>query len=424
MKKEKNLYLTRYAYPPVILEEVQPKNPGIIVTIPAYHEPDLLNSLQSLAGCDLPQCDVMVIVLINQPENCGGVSNEINRKSYEKAVAWSSGINSSRLYFKILWLKDLPAKDAGVGLARKIAMDEAVRQFEKLRSVNPSIHEDGIIVGYDADCTCDNNYLLEIERYFTNKHIPAANIYYEHPLEGVLKPVYYEAILQYELYLRYHVHALRYTGFPYAFQTVGSCMAVRSSVYQKQGGMNKRKAGEDFYFLQKLFPLKGFGEITRTCVKPSPRISDRVPFGTGKAMGVLLENESPKLLVYDPRSYRDLREFINNWQEYYHTTHYKMLIQKLPESIKTYLQKNDFEKVLEEIKSSSPQIETFYKKFFHWMNGFRIFKYMNDIRDHFYPSIEVEKAAEWLLKEQYNWSGKTDTKSLLLELRKIDKGLI
>ena len=81
-------------------------------------------------------------------------------------------------------------------------------------------------------------------------------------------------------------HAL----FPFAFHTIGSSMAVRASSYMRQGGMNKRKAGEDFYFQQKIIPLCGFTECNSTVVYPSPRPSYRVPFGTGRAMLGYLQN--------------------------------------------------------------------------------------------------------------------------------------
>jgi hypothetical protein len=40
--------------------------------------------------------------------------------------------------------------------------------------------------------------------------------------------------------------------FSYAYHTVGSAMAVKAYQYVKVGGMNRRQAGEDFYFIQKL----------------------------------------------------------------------------------------------------------------------------------------------------------------------------
>ncbi len=35
---------------------------------------------------------------------------------------------------------------------------------------------------------------------------------------------------------------------------VGSALAVKALQYVKAGGMNRKQAGEDFYFVQKLVP--------------------------------------------------------------------------------------------------------------------------------------------------------------------------
>ncbi|MEZ4848575.1 MAG: hypothetical protein R3B93_08135 [Bacteroidia bacterium] len=70
----------------------------------------------------------------------------------------------------------------------------------------------------------------------------------------------------------------------HAFHCVGSSMAVRSIAYQKRGGMNRRKAGEDFYFLQKFIAEGTLAELSTTKVIPSPRASEKVPFGTGRAI--------------------------------------------------------------------------------------------------------------------------------------------
>ena len=73
---------------------------------------------------------------------------------------------------------------------------------------------------------------------------------------------------------------MKYSNLPYSFHTIGSAFALTASAYTRQGGMNRRKAGEDFYFINKLIKGEIFGEINDTKVIPSPRISDRVPFGT------------------------------------------------------------------------------------------------------------------------------------------------
>ena len=106
-----------------------------------------------------------------------------------------------------------------------------------------------MIVNIDADCTTESNYLLTIHQHFqAQPESWAAGIRYEHALDD-------PAIVDYELHLRYYVQAQRHVGMPFAHQTLGSCMVVRSEAYARMGGMNRRKAGEDFYFLQKFIEV-------------------------------------------------------------------------------------------------------------------------------------------------------------------------
>ena len=216
---------------------------------------------------------------------------------------WAQDKENDKISIHIIKAYDLPKKNAGVGLARKIGMDEAVRRFEAIGNRR------GIMACFDADCTCTNNYLLAIQQFYTkNPHSNAALVYFEHPLSGELSDEEtYRGILHYELHLRYLKNALQYTTHPFSYYTIGSCISVTSKAYQKQGGMNKRKAGEDFYFLQKIAALGPLGEINSATVYPSPRASDRVPFGTGKAINDLLVSGPDSQLTYHPDIFKELK---------------------------------------------------------------------------------------------------------------------
>ena len=157
-------------------------------------------------------------------------------------------------------------------------MDLALERFKK-------IGYNGIIAGLDADTTVAENYLYEINHFFINTNNQAASIHFEHPINGYdYNQFNYEQIIYYELHLRYYKNALQYLELPFAFHTIGSAFALTAKAYARQGGMNRRKAGEDFYFINKLIKGEKFGEINKTMVVPSPRISERVPFGTGRAI--------------------------------------------------------------------------------------------------------------------------------------------
>lgn len=365
---------------------------GLIVVIPCFNEPDLAGSLQALWDCARPEDAVEVIVVINASAKHGAEIQACNQKSFQDATEWVTGHPDPQFAVHLLHFPDLPPKHAGVGLARKIGMDEAVRRFDDIGK------PDGVIVCFDADCRCERNYLQSIERHFAeHSRSPACGIYFEHPLEGPLDAKVYEAIALYELHLRYYIQALRYAGFPHAYHTIGSSMAVRAEAYVKQGGMNKRQAGEDFYFLQKIIPLGGFADVTDTKVIPSPRPSDRVPFGTGKAVGDFLQEQW--MGTYPLEAFQDLRKFFEQLPEWYRSKNFSASAQSdvLPESIRSFLAKEHFAQAAEEICANTSSEAAFRKRFFHWFNGFQAMKFVHHARDQFYGEQSIEAEAKKLL---------------------------
>ncbi len=60
------------------------------------------------------------------------------------------------------------------------------------------------------------------------------------------------ALLRYELYMRHYFLNLLRIDSPYAFLALGSTISLPVWAYRKVGGISPFKAGEDFYFLQKL----------------------------------------------------------------------------------------------------------------------------------------------------------------------------
>ena len=410
----KNLYLERYAHPVQLISTPPQENLGIIVTIPCYHEPDLIGSLQSLHDSSLPTCAVEVIVVINHSEKEDDFIKTQNQQTYETAIQWANTHNQTSRQYHILF-SELPDKHAGVGLARKVAMDEAVRRYEHIDN------SEGVIVCFDADSLCHENYLIEIEKHFHNNvNSSGCSIYFEHPLLGNLNKEVYQAITEYELFLRYYTHSQKYCGLPYAFETIGSSMAVRSSAYQKQGGMNRRKAGEDFYFLHKIIALGNFSEIKTTTVIPSPRQSDRVPFGTGRAVNKWLEEKS--LSTYAPQTFIDLKAFTDHVESLYliKNSEIETFINTLPTSICSFLINNNFESSLVSIKNNSASQGTFIQKFYQWLDAFKVLKYVHHARNEHHPNIDVLKASQWLLNEVHNLTTYSK-KEALNAFRALDK---
>ncbi len=193
-------------------------------------------------------------------------------------------------------------KFAGVGLARKIGMDLALTKFDYC-SINKKI-----IICTDADCIVDSNYLSEISQEFNRNNYEAAVVNFEHDIAGNDEET--KAIICYEIFLRYYVLGLAYAKSDYAFHTIGSTMLCTPEAYVKVEGMNKRKAAEDFYFLEKLAKIYPIGEIKTTFVHPSKRGSWRVPFGTGRSVDRFLMNTKDEYLLYDPKSFAVLKTWL------------------------------------------------------------------------------------------------------------------
>lgn len=410
----KNIYLKRYANPSQLILSPPNVDLGIIVTIPCFNETSLISSLQSLHESSLPDCAVEVIVVINHSERADDTIKIQNQQTYDEALKWVKANIHPILKFHI-HLCELPHKHAGVGLARKIAMDEAVRRFEAINK------PEGVIVCFDADSLCQENYLSEIEQHFS-KHTksPGCSIHFEHPLSGNLDNNIYQAITEYELFLRYYTHTQKYCGLPYAHETIGSSMVVRSSAYQKQGGMNRRKAGEDFYFLHKIIAIGNFTDLKTTTVIPSPRQSDRVPFGTGRAVNKWLEEKS--LTTYNPQTFIGLKVFTDQVVQLWNISNAELdkLITNLPNSIRSFLFDNDFKAALTSIKNNSASKETFINRFFHWFDALKLLKYVHHSRDEHHTNVPVLEASQWLLSESYSIQVSSEKEALLI-FRKIDQ---
>lgn len=383
-----NLYLQRYAWPEALYHDKPRDDLGLIITIPAFDENRLELAIGSIYQCKLPKCAVEIHILINYPENpdeyyvkgCKEMKDRLLKQFPEKSHL--------KLYIHDM---GLPRKHAGVGLARKILMDEAVRRFERIQK------DDGIIVGFDADCSCSTNYLQAIYSFFqVNRKAEGASIYFEHPencLENSEEVVH--AALDYELHLRCYIDALRWAGVPHSFQTIGSAMAVRSRAYQKQGGMNRRKAGEDFYFLHRIIREGNYGDITDTKVIPSPRPSDRVPFGTGKA--VINRLSSGHQLTYNPKSYYLLKEFINLIEDKIDTSK-NVNLTELPVKARGFFKYLNFEEALSNIQRQSSTESRYRKHFYQWFDGFKVMKFLHYLRDEGYEDTPIKESSEALSK--------------------------
>ncbi len=389
---ELSAYQERFGFQAPVIDQPPHTDLGMVVVIPCFNETQLVPTLQSLADCELPDTAVEVLVVINSGEQHPEAIRKQNEATLQAARAWSAQ-QTSAIAFHWIVADRLPRKHAGVGLARRIGLDEAAARLYAVQ------RPESVLLCYDADCLCAPNYLKVVyEHFLARPKQLAASIHFEHPLEGeAYAASVYEAIAHYELFLRYYRWGLHWAGHPFAYHTIGSSMAVRAHSYLKQGGMNRRKAGEDFYFLQKLIPLGNFGEITTTKVIPAPRASDRVPFGTGRAVGQWLDGSRPRWEGYHPQSFHDLKQLLDQVEQLYDAPAAKAIVNQLSPLLQQFLATRSWEQHLAEIRNHSGSQAGFVQRFFRWFNAFEALKWVHYARDNGYPDQELTGVArEWL----------------------------
>ena len=382
-------YQRRFGFSDSIPRDTPSPDLSLVVVIPAHNEPDLIGTLESLYRCERPTQAVEILIIVNASAKDAPNIHAQNQECIDEASAWIRQHNTPHLSFHLQHFPDLPKKHAGVGLARKIGMDEAAYRLYAAGHL-----DDGIIVCFDADCSCQPNFLTENARHFAeNPTSSACSTYFEHPLSGPLRKELYQAAAAYELHLRYYVEALRTVDFPYAYHSIGSSMSVRARNYLQQGGMNRKKAGEDFYFLQKLMISATISELNTTTVYPSPRPSQRVPFGTGRAIQQVLDGEEQTSYPYAAfRAVGALVTQINNLKEVPNAKPERFL-SDIPQSIRSFLEINGLHEATKEIAANVRNATQFQKRFWQWFNGFRCMKYLNWASESVYPRQAIMHVA-------------------------------
>lgn len=382
-------------FPAFVDAEVSPSL-SMIVVIPCLNEPELIRTLESVWTCEPVQSVCEVIVAVNDSENSSQTVKHLNQETYRNLWVWKKENDRPDLILHPLYAPSVNARHAGAGMARKIGMDEAVRRFNVLNK------PEGVLVSLDADCLVSANYLKRIETKFTSeKTCFGATINFHHRMEEMEDPKQKKGIQLYEDYLHYYKQALEWTGFPNSMHTIGSAFAVRAGAYVKQGGMNRRQAGEDFYFLHKLTKLGPVSEITDAMVYPSARTSDRVPFGTGASMTKWMNDSENLALTYHFSAFRDLKGLFGRVDSLFriNKAEYNAWMDSQADSVKEYLDTLDFAGRLNEINRNSSSPEAFRKRFFQFFDAFIVLRFLNLAHQQHYSKQNLLEAIGLLQDE-------------------------
>lgn len=288
--------------------------------------------------------------------------------------------------------REMPAKAGGVGTARKIGMDAALGLFD-YRLVGGKL-----LICLDADTLVADNYLAAIRDYFHQEQAVAAVVNYVHQIP--MHTANRLAILNYDIFLRYYVLGLQYAGSPYAFHSLGSTMICTVDAYIAVGGMNRREAAEDFYFLNKLAKYDKVGRVTATTVYPSARLSRRVPFGTGRRVARFLEGRENEWRLYDPHIFTVIKKWLQVMEAAPERGEEEIMTaaRGIDPLLELFLKHNNFSSTWAGVKRNVKQPGGLRRHFHCWFDGFKTMKLVHFLTEQGFPPVNMFRALEIILK--------------------------
>jgi len=425
-------YLTTYAEPEARwteaqLERLPADDWDYVITIPACGEDQYLpGALQSINQCQAVQSSrrVLCIVVLNGNESRAAefrLSNEKMRSWFENnCTTIADPLNSQgscpqrllswqRLEILVIdrslepWL--IPA-DQGVGLVRKIGADLALFLYAVGKVKSSWIH------ATDADARVPADYLIRTDQMegkaagvFTSvscviypyRHIPDPGMSADDHRR------YWNALTDYELWLRYYTEGLQWAGSSYAYPSIGSLLAFDCLAYAKIRGFPKRMAGEDFYFQNKLAKVGSMMMLEGEPIELLTRPSNRVPFGTGQGTISIerLHQAGDIYEVYHPSTFYFLKGFLaaaRAWlqsprqtDEQRQASFYRSLETALPvdfadqaaarEWLHTLLSELQGFSNLNAAEQRSKSVAGAMQQFDDWFDSFRTLKLIHRLRD-------------------------------------------
>ena len=364
-----------------------------VLVIPAYDEsPELLQTLSQLVA----DGRLLIIVVLNRPDSDpnsqvnSALREAINNLDGSDITSQKPGfiypLNSSTdLFCYDLELRSGPSPAAqGVGLARKLGCDIAL-----LWQNQGAISSDWICSS-DADAILPRDYFSRLELAINS----VAAVYPFVHTPGTSEDIN-RATALYEIRLHHYVLGLSYARSPYAYHTLGSCIAVKGLPYAQVRGYPKRSGGEDFYLLNKLAKLGPIASLSGDCITLQSRASHRVPFGTGPAVGKIIEDKQAldSVLFYHPRCFEALKNLLlvlpqlreHDAPELPELLINKALDEKLARAATAVLCSMGLDKAVSHCRKHGVSEAQFIRQFHQWFDGFKTLKFIHGLRDAGWP---------------------------------------
>jgi len=202
---------------------------------------------------------------------------------------------------------------------------------------------------------------------------------------------------------------------------------VRFDAYAQVRGFPRRRAGEDFYLLDKLAKLGALERLTSPVISIQSRLSARVPFGTGPGVQRLLDLEAGPdgLLLYSPRSFEVLREVLTSLMEFAEARDVGRTLQKLAalpegEAVLAYLAALEFATALPRAAQQAKERHQLARRLRVWFDALKSLRLIHALRDQCHPSMPWRQA---LAEAPFLRHEATSVESALDRLRHAELGL-
>ena len=274
--------------------------------------------------------------------------------------------------------------DQGVGRARRVGCDVALTFIDRHTVSSPWIYSTDADTEWDASLlTCS-----------WPSEASAVSLPFTHRATGDIAISH--ATLIYELKMHHYVLHLRAIDSPYAFHTLGSSCVAHGHAYAAVRGMPLRNAAEDFYLLNKLAKVGPVHCARGAGVSITSRQSNRVPFGTGPAVGKLMAAKDPcdVPLFYHADCFAvlgQLLQLFRHWSNEPETDKQAQLIEYLGVAIGTDLERLltqwGYQQALRHIHSAGRSDAARQKHIHTWLDGFKLLKIIHLLRDHHFPNL-------------------------------------
>jgi hypothetical protein len=398
-------YLERHAEPSArnidlsLFAEAEEKPWNRVVVVPCYHDADMLPEFLRSMDESARHCEVraLAIFVVNGKVADGPELHAKNQRTIALLKKQKATLIGPALETPDITLAKHPDSSTdylivdcasgaalfpeteGVGLARKIGCDLAVRLSADGLVSTPWIRTTDCDVIVTPEFFTEQNSRDAVALVASFRHVPV--------LEDELS---WQALQLYEKFLFYYEAGLRKASSPYAFQTIGSTISVRAESYCQVRGFPKRLAAEDFYILNKLSKV---GKVKQEPGPPTILIRDRhsarVPFGTGIAVAKICKQleSSEAFTIYDPRSFDLLRTWLDEAKKYLEHGSLARLAADFP-LFSTFDGPLNLTVGLLQIREKSSDIKHLERHFHIWFDALKTLRFIHVCRDHFYPEVD------------------------------------